>query len=68
MKVLEKLTPIGKGKEVCVLLPLVAKLWHWAPYNPIYVRNMGWMLVFNILEVHAQVSKPYNKTVKTPAT
>ena len=44
MKVPEKLTPRGKGKELRVPLSLVEKTWHWVPYNPTYIRNMEWIL------------------------
>ena len=44
MKVPEELIPREKEGKLCVLLPLVAKPWHWAPYNPTYVRNMEWIL------------------------
>ena len=43
IEVPEKLTPRGKGKELCVPLPLVTKPLHWASYNPTYVRNMEYM-------------------------
>ena len=34
-----------KGKKLCAPFPLVVKTWHWALYNPTFVRNMEWMLV-----------------------
>ena len=33
-----------KGKRTVCPSPLVEKTWHWAPYNPIIVRNMEWIL------------------------
>ena len=37
-------SPRGKGKALCVPLPLVVKTWHWDPYNLTYVHNMEWIL------------------------